>query len=84
MLGIGSFFERFRSREMEEIAFASAVASAVKESLNYDIDPALFSYSHGIISLKISPAAKAAVMLKKIELLKRIQEKTKRKVTDIR
>lgn len=84
MLGIGSFFERFKSRELEEIRFRAAVVDSIKETLDYELDASLVSYSNGMISLNISPAAKNAVFLKKNEILKKIQEKTKRKVTDIR
>lgn len=84
MIGLGSFFEKFKSRELDQIAFQAAVVGAVKEVLDYDLDPSLFSYSTGTVFLKISPAAKSAVFLKKDEVLKKIQEKTKRKVIDIR
>jgi hypothetical protein len=84
MLSISSFFERFRSREIEEINFCAAIIDVVKEVLRYDIKPSLISYSNNIIFLKISPAAKSAVMLEKTEILEKIKEKTKRKVVDIR
>jgi uncharacterized membrane protein len=37
-----------------------------------------------MVFLKISPAAKSAVLLKKKELLEKIKEKTKRTILDIR
>lgn len=84
MLGIGSFFERFRSRELEEIIFYSAVIDSLKEILNYEVHQSVISYSNNTIFLKISPAAKNAVFLKKNEILKKIQDTTKKKVLDIK
>ena len=84
MLGISSFFERFRSRQIEETNFRAVTKDVLKEVLQYDIDPSFISYSNNTVILKISPAAKSAVMLKKTEILEKIKEKTKRKVLDIR
>lgn len=84
MLGISQFFARFKNRELEEITFRAAVIDSVKETLKFDLDPMLVSYSNNMVFLKISPAAKSAVLLKKKELLEKIKEKTKREVADIK
>ena len=84
MLGISQFFSRFKNRELEEITFRAAVIDSVKETLKFDLDPMLVSYSNNMVFLKISPAAKSAVLLKKKELLEKIKEKTKREVADIK
>jgi hypothetical protein len=84
MIGLSSFFERFRSREFEEMTFRKAVVDAFKEILKFDLDESVFTYSNGTVNLKLSSAAKSAVFLKKNDLLKKINEKTKRKVVDIR
>ena len=84
MLGIGAFFERFKSRELDEFTFRAAVIDSFKEVLGFVIEPTAFSYSNGTINLNISPAAKGAVLLKKNELLKKIQERTRKKVVDVR
>jgi hypothetical protein len=64
--------------------FRAAVIDSVKETLKFDLDPMLVSYSNNMVFLKISPAAKSAVLLKKKELLEKIKEKTKREVADIK
>jgi hypothetical protein len=84
MFNISQFFSRFKGRELEEITFRAAVIDSVKEILKFEIDPLLISYSNNTIFLKISPAAKSAVLLKKKEIIEKIKEKTKRKVGDIR
>ncbi len=84
MFNIGSFFERFKNHELEEISFRSAVVDSIKETLQYDIDFSLVSYSDATIFLKISPTAKSAIFLKKGELIEKIAKRTKRKVIDIR
>jgi len=84
MFNISNFFSRFKSRELDEILFRVAVIDSIKETLNFELDPLLISYSNNIIFLKISPAAKSAVLLKKKELLEKIKEKTKRRAVDIK
>jgi len=84
MLGISQFFLRWRSKELDEIIFRSAIIDSIKETLKLELDPLLISYSNNIIFLKIPPAAKSAVLLKKKELLEKIKQRTKRKVTDIK
>lgn len=69
---------------MDEILFRAAVIDSVKEILKFEIDPLLISYSNNTIFLKISPAAKSAVLLKKKEIIEKIKEKTKRIILDIR
>ena len=81
---IGSFFERFRSRELDEILFRAAVIDSIKEVLRFELDPTSISYSNNTIFLKISPAGKNSIFIKKDLILKKIQEKTKRRVVDIR
>ena len=84
MLNISNFFSRFKNRELDEMMFRAAIIDSVKETLKFELDPMLVSYSNNIIFLKISPAAKSAVLLKKKELLEKINGKTKRKVADIK
>ena len=84
MLGIGSFFERWRNKDLDEIMFRGAIIDVVKDVLSFEIDQSAISYSNGIIFLKISPAAKGAIYLKKTEVIKKIQEKIKNKIVDIR
>jgi hypothetical protein len=84
MFGISQFFARWKSKELDEILFRAAVTDSIKETLKFELDPLLVSYSNNTIFLKISPAAKGAVMLKKTELLEKIKERTKRNVMDIK
>jgi hypothetical protein len=84
MLGISSFFERFRSRELEETAFRSAVADSVREAAGYELEPAAFSYSNGTVFIQASPAARSAIFLKKGQILKKIAERTRKPVSDLR
>jgi hypothetical protein len=84
MFNIGQFFTRWKSKELDEILFRAAVIDSVKEILKFEIDPLLISYSNNTIFLKISPAAKSAVLLKKKEIIEKIKEKTKRIILDIR
>jgi hypothetical protein len=84
MFNISQFFSRLKNRELEEITFRVAVVDSVREILIFELDPTLISYSNNIIFLKISPAVKGAILLKKNELIKKIQERTKRKVVDIK
>jgi hypothetical protein len=84
MFNISNFFSRFKSRELDEILFHVAVIDSIKETLRFDLDPLLISYSNNVVFLKIPPAAKSAVLLKKKELLEKIKEKIKRKIVDIR
>lgn len=84
MLGIGSFFERFRSRELDEILFRAAVVDVIKEVVRFELDPRAISYANNIVSLNVSSAAKSAVMVKKTEILEKIKGKIKRNVVDIR
>jgi hypothetical protein len=84
MLGISQFFTRWKSKELDEILFRSAVIDSIKEILRFEIDPMLVSYSNNTIFLRIPPAAKSAVTIKKEDILKKIKEKTKRKIVDIR
>jgi hypothetical protein len=84
MLGISQFFTRWKNKELDEILFRVAVIDSIKETLKFGLDPLLISYSNNIIFLKISPAAKSAVLLKKKELLEKIKEKTRRKIVDIK
>ena len=84
MLGIGSFFDKFRNRAAGEVMFRSAVVEAVREVIGYEMGLADFSYSNGVITVKASGAARSAIMVKKSELLSLIQKKTARAVVDIR
>ena len=84
MFNIQQFFSRWKNKELDEILFRAAVTDSIKEILRFDIDSLLISYSNRTIFLKISPAAKSAILLKKNELIKKIQEKTKRNIVDIR
>jgi|GEM_PF-2970124 hypothetical protein len=84
MIGISSFFTRWKSKELEEIVFRTAVADSFREVLRFELDPLSISYSSNSIFLRISPAVKSAVLLKKEALLEKIREKTTRKVFDIR
>jgi hypothetical protein len=84
MLGISQFFARWKNKELDEILFRAAVIDSLKETLKFELDPLLISYSNNTIFIKISPAAKSAILLKKNELLKIIQGKTKRNIVDIR
>jgi hypothetical protein len=84
MLNISNFFSRFKNRELDEMMFRAAIIDSVKEMLKFELDPMLVSYSNNMVFLKISPAAKSAVLLKKKELLEKIKEKTKRTILDIR
>lgn len=84
MLGIGSFFDKFKNRAAAEVMFRSAIIEAVKETLGYEPGLGDISYTNGIISLKGSSAAKSALMVKKPQLLSLIQKKTARTVVDIR
>jgi hypothetical protein len=84
MFGISQFFTRWKNHELDEITFRVAIIDSIREILRLELDPILISYSNNTIFLKISPAAKSAVMLKKTEILEKIKEKTKRKVNDIR
>ena len=84
MLNISNFFSRFKNRELDEMMFRAAVIDSVKETLKFELDPMLVSYTNNTVFLKISPAAKSAVLLKKKELLEKINGKTKRKVADIK
>ena len=84
MIGISQFFSRWKNKELDEILFRAAVTDSVKETLNFELDPLLISYSNNTIFLKIPPAAKSAAMLKKKELLEKIKGKTNRRVVDIR
>ena len=84
MFNISQFFTRWKSKELEEIIFRVAVTDSIRDVLRFELDPLLITYSNNIIFLKISPAAKGAILLKKNELIKKIQERTKRKVVDIK
>jgi hypothetical protein len=84
MFSISSFFERFRSRELEEITFRAAVIDSVKEVLSFDLEPSAISYSNKKISLRSTPAAKSAIFLKKNRILEKIKSRTNRTVLDIR
>lgn len=84
MLRISQFFTRWKNKELGEILFRATVTDSVKETLKFELDPFLISYSNNIIFLKISPAAKNAILLKKNELIKKIQIRTKRNIADIR
>jgi hypothetical protein len=84
MFNIQQFFSRWKNKELDEILFHAAITDSIKETLKFELDPLLISYSNNTIFIKISPAAKSAILLKKNELIKKIQEKTKRNIMDIR
>jgi len=84
MLEIGKFFERWKNKELGEMAFFSAVTGAVKDMVGYDLDVKQISYSNGILFINIPPAAKSALFIKKKDLIKKINEKIDRKVLDMR
>ena len=84
MLGISNFFARWKNHELEEVVFYAAIIDSIKEVIKYELSPSLISYSDTIVTLKISPAAKNMIMIKKNDILAKIREKTNRKVSDIK
>lgn len=84
MLSIKDFFSRWKNKELEESILRFAVIEAIRDVLRYDVDEKAVSYSDGTVSLKISPAAKSAILLKKTEILTRIKHATTRKIVDIK
>lgn len=84
MFNISSFFERFKNKELDEIAFRAAIAHSIGTLVRAEIGPDDISYSNNIVFLRLPPAAKASVFLKKTEILSLIQKSTKKTVLDIR
>jgi len=84
MIGIGSFFARWKNHEFNEISFHEAIACSIREAVKFELEHSSISYSNKIIYLNISPAVKSAVMIKKTEILQKIKEKTNRPILDIK
>jgi len=84
MLEIGSFFIKWKNRGLQEVNFRATIIDVMNEQFKFELFPSSITYSNNVIYLKVSPAVKSAILLKKMQLISKIQEKTSRKVVDIK
>ncbi len=69
MQGIGSFFDKFKNKAVEEIQRRSVISDILFSVLKIRIEPELINLKNGVITLKGSHLFKNEIFIKKQLLL---------------
>lgn len=85
MFNIGSFFQKFKSRELDEIHKRSVAVAVIKKITNIDVDIERMRFEPGRITLSISSLEKNEIFMKKSLILAELKkELTPLVITEIR
>lgn len=74
MFNIGSFFQKFKSRELDEIRRRSTVASVIKRVANIDVDIMKIKFETGRVVLSIGSLERNEIFMKKSLILSELKK----------
>ncbi|NDE67990.1 hypothetical protein EB052_00120 [bacterium] len=74
MFNIDSFFQKFKSRELDEIRRRSAVASVIKRVANIDVDIMKIKFETGRVVLSIGSLERNEIFMKKSLILQELKK----------
>lgn len=77
MQNIGGFFEKFRSKVVQEVQNLVFVIEIIKKHTKINLDMKDLKLSNGILRIKASPLQKSEIFMKKTQILKEINQKVK-------
>ena len=75
MFNISQYLERFKNLGGTERELKVVVVLAVKEAVGIEIDAGKVVFQNGEVIIKVNPAAKNSIFIKKEKILKIIGEK---------
>ncbi len=84
MFNIAQYLEKFKTLGMGDKSLKEAFVSVIKEVVGMEIDEKSIIVKDGEIIIKVSPSIKNAIYIKKVQILKRVEEKVGQKTIDIR
>ena len=84
MFNIASYLDKFKNIGLGERLLKEAIRSSVKEVLNFDLEVKNILVKNGEVILKVSPAIKNAIFIKKDSILKRMAENGVENIEEIR
>lgn len=85
MFNIGSFFQKFKSRELDELRKRSVAAAVIKKITNIDVDIEKMRFEPGRITLSIGSLERNEVFMKKSLILTELnKELSPLVITEIR
>jgi hypothetical protein len=84
MFNISQYLEKFKNIGQGERFLKEAVVSAIKEGLGISLETKVVSIKNGEVTLKVSPAVKNTIFIKKDLILEKIKEKVNQPVLNIR
>jgi len=84
MFNIQSYLAKFKNIGQEERLQKEAISSSIKEVSNIEIELKNIFVKNGEVNLKISPAMKNTIFIKKDIILAKIKEKGDFRIIDLR
>ena len=84
MFNVAQYLEKFKNLGQGERQIKEAVRLAIKEVVGVDVEVKNIIIKNGEATIKITPAIKNAIFIKKEQILKIISEKAGRGVGEIR
>ncbi len=74
MFNISSFFQKFKSRELDEIRRRSTVASVIKRVANIDVDIMKIKFETGRVVLSIGSLERNEIFMKRGLILQELKK----------
>lgn len=84
MFNIASYLDKFKNIGQGEKLLKEAIIEAVREATGVEIEAKAINMRNGEAQLKVSPAIKSVIYIKKEAVLAKIKEKTEQRVLEIR
>ena len=84
MFNITSYLEKFKNLGQGERLVKEMICLVIGEVVHIDLTPAEVQVKNGEVLLKVSPAVKNVIYIKKEAILKKLREKTEQPIDDIR
>ncbi len=84
MFNITLYLKKFENLGLGERLLKEAIRTSVKEVVKFDLDTKSISIKNGEVIFKVSPAMKNAIYIKKVAILKRMEENGVENVGEIR
>lgn len=75
MFNISTYLEKFKNFGQGEKLLKETVASIIKEAVGIEVETKNICFKNGEVLLKVSPAVKSLVYIKKESILKKIKDK---------
>ncbi len=84
MFNIASYLDKFKDIGQGEKLLKQVIIEVVKEMIGVKIEAKSISMKNGELFLKVSPAIKNLIYIKKEAILSKLKEKTEQRVLEIR